>query len=97
MLEPTSTLFAAPKPCSKQAVGENPCGFCGLEGLLNSASRKEKSSLSVASNCPHHYATMNYKTAAKFFKAVPCTNVPVHCPLCSLCSCLWATTNHMEI
>ena len=25
---------------------------------------------------------MNYKAAAKFFKAVPCTNVPVHCPLC---------------
>jgi len=26
---------------------------------------------------------MNYKAAAKFSKAVLCTNVPVHCPLCS--------------
>jgi hypothetical protein len=28
-------------------------------------------------------AAMNYKAAAKFSKAVLCTNVPVHCPLCS--------------
>ena len=25
---------------------------------------------------------MNYKAAGKFSKAIPCTNVPVHCPLC---------------
>ena len=51
--------------------------------LLKSASRKKKKdSLSIASNCPYHYAAMNYKAAAKFFKAIPCTNVPVHCPLC---------------
>jgi hypothetical protein len=40
---------------------------------------KKKGSLS---NCPYHYAAMNYKAAAKFSMAIPCTNVPVHCPLC---------------
>ena len=25
---------------------------------------------------------MNYKAAGKFSKAIPCTNVTVHCPLC---------------
>ena len=72
-----------PKPCSKQAVGEDPCGFCGLEGCLTQLQEKKKGSLSAASNCPYHYAAMNYKAAAKFSKAVPCSNVPVHCPLCS--------------
>ena len=36
----------------------------------------------MACNCPYHYAVMNYKAAEKFSKAIPCTNVPVHCPLC---------------
>ena len=71
-----------PKPCSNQAVGEDPCGFCGLEGCLTQLQEKKKGSLSVASNCPYHYVAMNYKAAAKFSKAIPCTNVPVHCPLC---------------
>jgi hypothetical protein len=71
-----------PKPCSKQAIGENPCGFCGLEGCLTQLQERKKGSLSVASNCQYHYAAMNYKAAAKFSKEIPCTNVPVHCPLC---------------
>lgn len=25
---------------------------------------------------------MNYKLAAQFSKIMPCTNVPIHCPLC---------------
>ena len=84
-------------PCSKQAIGEEPCGFCGLDGCLTQLQEKKKGSLSVASNCLYHYAAMNYKAAAKFSKAVPCTNI---CP--SALStvphlCLWATTNHMEI
>lgn len=71
-----------PKPCSKQAIGENPCGFCGLKGCLTQLQERKRGDPSVASNCPYHYATMNYKAAAKFSKALPCTNVPVHCPLC---------------
>jgi len=71
-----------PKPCSKQAIGENPCGFCGPDGCLTQLQEKKKGSLSVASNCSYHYAAMNYKAAAKFSKAVTCTNVPAHCPLC---------------
>jgi hypothetical protein len=51
-------------------------------GCLTQLQEKKKGSLSVASNYPYHYATMNYKAAAKFSKSVPCTNVPVHCPLC---------------
>ena len=71
-----------PKPCSKQAIGENPCGFCGLEGCLTQLQEKKKGSLSVASNCLYYYVAMNYKAAVKFSKAIPCTNVRVHCPLC---------------
>ena len=67
-------------PCSKQAIGEEPCGFCGLYGCLTQLQENKKS---VASNCPYHYAAMNYKAAAKFSKVIPCTNVLVHCPLCS--------------
>jgi len=48
-----------PKPCSKQAIGENRCGFCGLEGCLTQLQEKKKGGLSVASNCPYHYGSGN--------------------------------------
>src|ERR1700732_2316919 len=68
-----------PKPCSKQAIWRRTLWILWPRWLLQ---EKKKGSLSVASNCPYHYAAMNYKAAAKFSKADPCTNVPVHCPLC---------------
>ena len=71
-----------PKPCSKWAIGEDPCVFCGPDGCLTQLHAKKKGSLSVASSCTYHYAATNYKAAAKFSKSVPCTNVPVHCPVC---------------
>jgi hypothetical protein len=38
-----------PKLCSKQAIGENPCGFCGLEDCLTQLQERKKGTLSVAS------------------------------------------------
>jgi hypothetical protein len=64
----------------KQDIGEYACGFCGLEGCLTQLQEKKKGSLSAA----YHNATMNYKAAAKFFKA-PMSQCIVHCaPLLSL-------------
>jgi hypothetical protein len=37
---------------------------------------------SISSNCPYHYSGMQYKRTAEFSKIHPCTNVPIHCPLC---------------
>ena len=82
MLEPTySTLFAAPMTRSPAQTGHwrRTLWILWPRWLLQ---EKKKGSLSVASNCSYHYAAMNYKAAAKFSKADPCTNVPVHCPLC---------------
>src|ERR1700727_2856947 len=38
--------------------------------------------ISVTSNCPYHYEQMQYKHAATSSSTMPCTNVPIHYPLC---------------
>ena len=68
--------------CCIGSVGENPCGFCGQDNCLTQLKLKKNGSYSIASNCPYHYSGMHYKKAAKFSTIVPCTNVPIHCPLC---------------
>ena len=70
-----------PKVCHL-SVGENPCGFCGQDSCFTQLKLKKHGGFSIASNCPYHYSGMQYKKAAEFSKAVPCTNVPIHCPLC---------------
>ena len=61
-----------------QQIGENPCGFCGLDGCFTSLLDK-KSGNSINS---YHYDHMQYKIAAVSSNNMPCTNVPIHCPLC---------------
>ena len=47
------------------------------------ASTKKSGTLSIILYCSlYHYEGVNYKAVAKFSKTIPCTNVPVHCPLC---------------
>jgi hypothetical protein len=80
-----------PKPCSKEAVGENPCGFCGLDGCLTQLQERKKGSLSVASNCPYHYVAMNRRNILQ-------GNFMYQCPRALSTAphfCLWATTNHI--
>ena len=43
---------------------------------------KKGNSFSTTSNCEYHYATMVYSKAAMYSKFTPCSNVPLHCPLC---------------
>jgi len=40
--------------------------------------------MSMMSNCLYHFKGMQYHSAATFRESSPCTNVPVHCPLCPL-------------
>jgi hypothetical protein len=66
-----------------RSVGENPCGFCGQDSCFTQLKLKKSGGLSTVSNCPYHYSGMHYKKAANFSKTtLPCTNVPIHCPLC---------------
>ncbi|KAJ6625273.1 hypothetical protein B0H10DRAFT_1783292, partial [Mycena sp. CBHHK59/15] len=71
-----------PKPCSVQELGADPCGFCGREGCYTQLIKKEDEPVVIVSNCDYHYAKMLYKAATKCTKNSPCTNVPIHCPLC---------------
>jgi hypothetical protein len=71
-----------PKECHLRSVGENPCGFCGQDNCFTQLKLKKHGGFSIASNCPYHYSGMQYKKAAEFSKTNPCTNVPIHCPLC---------------
>ena len=43
---------------------------------------KKNSGVSVMSSCPYHYMSMSYNSAKTVSKATPCTNMPIHCPLC---------------
>jgi hypothetical protein len=66
-------------------IGENPCGFCGLDGCFTSLLGKKSGNsikFTITSNCPYHYERMQYKNAAISSNNMPCTNVPIHCPLC---------------
>jgi len=68
-----------------EQLGENPCGFCGRDGCFTNLLEKKSGnsiSITVTSNCPYHYERMQYKQAATFSNTMPCTNVPIHCPLC---------------
>jgi hypothetical protein len=68
--------------CHIGSVGENPCEFCGQNNCLTRLKLKKPAGFSIASNCPYHYSGMQYKKAAEFSKSLPCTNVPIHFPLC---------------
>ena len=70
------------KACHLGSIGENPCGFCGQDTCFTQLKFKKHDSFSISSNCPFHYSGMQYKKAAEFSEALPCTNVPIHCPLC---------------
>ena len=72
---------AAPHECKSQPIWENPCAFCGLDGCLTQLKKKD-CHFTITSTCPYHYPQMQYQSAAQFSKSSPCTNVPIHCPIC---------------
>ena len=68
--------------CTVQSVGDNPCGFCGLNDCLPQLLEKKGGGFTITPNCPYHYVQMQYQAAAQFSKSSPCTNVLIHCPIC---------------
>ncbi|KAF8884807.1 hypothetical protein BD779DRAFT_1442856, partial [Infundibulicybe gibba] len=68
-------------------VGVNPCGWCGRDTCAVQLTKKHGSkSVSVASNCIYHYENMSYSQASKCTNNSPCTNIPIHCPICPVSS-----------
>jgi hypothetical protein len=63
-------------------VGVIPCGWCGREGQCQVQLVGKEKSYSVISSCPYHYSKMSYTRALQPNKSSPCTNVPIHCPIC---------------
>src|ERR1700677_1667989 len=72
----------APDECIQQSVGDNPCGFCGLDNHSTQLLEKKGGGITITSNCQYHYVQMQYRAATKFSRSSPCTNVPIHCPIC---------------
>ena len=64
-------------------VGVIPCGWCGREGQCQVQLVGKEKSYSVISSCPYHYSKMSYTRALQPNMSSPCTNVPIHCPICS--------------
>jgi len=62
-------------------IGVDPCGWCGRDGCKVQLTKKGNSH-SISSSCPYQYSKMVYAWALKCTKASPCTNVPIHCPIC---------------
>jgi len=45
----------APNKCTIQPVGDNACGFCGLDGCLTQLlGEKKDGSFTITSKCPYH-------------------------------------------
>ncbi|KAF8150029.1 hypothetical protein B0H34DRAFT_826095, partial [Crassisporium funariophilum] len=68
-------------------IGVNSCGWCGLDescktNLIRKQNRDNSDSFTLQSNCQYFYSKMNYASACKSTRSTPCTNVPLHCPLC---------------
>lgn len=62
-------------------VGEDPCGWCGLDGCRTVLTKKGKKQ-STASDCEYHHARMSFSSARSSSAASPSTNIPIHCTLC---------------
>ena len=43
---------------------------------------KKGGGITITSNCHYHYVQMQYQAAAKFSRTSPCTNLPIHYPIC---------------
>ncbi|KAI0368713.1 hypothetical protein BV20DRAFT_998002 [Pilatotrama ljubarskyi] len=61
-----------------------PCGFCGRDRACKTQLVKKGGSFKVSSSCRYHYVSMFYASAARSTLSTPCTNIPIHCPLCPL-------------
>ncbi|KAH9923817.1 uncharacterized protein B0H18DRAFT_934574 [Fomitopsis serialis] len=70
-----------PKP-HKIEIGTEPCGWCGRDGECITQLVKKGNSRILHSSCEYHHTKMKYGAASKTNKNTPCTNVPIHCPLC---------------
>ncbi|KAJ3769635.1 hypothetical protein FB446DRAFT_626249, partial [Lentinula raphanica] len=74
---------------NKQIIGSNPCGWCGRDSSVGGCwtrlvlDPKGKKQPRTESNCDYHYRNMRYSAAAVFSVSSPCTNVPLHCRLCT--------------
>jgi hypothetical protein len=68
---------------SGMEVGTDPCGWCGREGCkVQLTQARGGKSWAILSSCPYHYAKLSYARALQPTKSSPCTNVPIHCPIC---------------
>ena len=77
---------AMPEECSLKAVGDEPCGFCGVDACITNLTSTVNGKYAVTSNCPYHFEGMKYQNAKTYTTSAPCTNVPIHCTLCELSS-----------
>ncbi|KAH9833218.1 uncharacterized protein C8Q71DRAFT_712933, partial [Rhodofomes roseus] len=63
-------------------IGTEPCGWCGRDGKCVTQLVKTGNSRTIHSSCEYHHTKMKYGPASKSSKNSPCSNVPIHCPLC---------------
>ncbi|KAF6753827.1 hypothetical protein DFP72DRAFT_1069030 [Ephemerocybe angulata] len=65
-------------------IGLLPCGFCGRdgEGCMTQLQIGRRKAMKIVSTCPYKQETMKYNTEKESTDASPCSNIPIHCPLC---------------
>ncbi|KAI0066999.1 hypothetical protein BV25DRAFT_1897244 [Artomyces pyxidatus] len=75
--------MTAEKLSGDAKIGIDPCGWCGRDGSGCMVQLTKKgASRKISSSCRYHFSNMIYGQAIKTTKNSPCTNVPIHCPLC---------------
>ena len=77
-----SEAIEDPKVCCIGSVGENPCGFWGQDNYFTQLTFFLKKR--QVFNCIQLSISLFWdaiQKAAEFSQIIPCTNVPIHCPL----------------
>lgn len=64
-----------------QVASTSPCGFCGRGSCSISLENKKGTHHASAPGCPYAYK-FNIGSAVEGSTTNPCTNRPLHCPLC---------------
>ncbi|KAK7026492.1 hypothetical protein VNI00_015572 [Paramarasmius palmivorus] len=64
-------------------VEVDPCGWCGLsQTCVTQLVDLKKGKVKIESTCPYRHTKMRYNECKTFSADAPCTNVPMHCPIC---------------
>ncbi|TFK18550.1 hypothetical protein FA15DRAFT_546077, partial [Coprinopsis marcescibilis] len=78
-------ILQASRYCEDEPmIGLLPCGFCGCDSChcMTQLQKGRRGTFKIMLTCPFKYKKMKYIEEKDSKASSPCSNVPIHCPLC---------------